>query len=214
MNNALGTKIKGKIGKWYYIKHPSQSNHDENGKPVRWIAYRYYDERPEITTYDFGGGTFDLGGTPGWIINTVIRPPVNDKGYPTQEAKLWNDFVEPAELVGYQDEFKSILKTLEKDKYKKAKWSVGGCIRLNRNQAIRQGDVIGENEKEVLVEYTMPHGAVFLNQINKYDDTDIYRAVSRRNPPKKWAQAIAENSEHDIFIPEGRGVVYLRDRSC
>ena len=46
----------------------------------------------------------------------------------------------------------------------------------------------------------------------KYDDTDIYRAVSRRNPPKKWAQAIAENSEHDIFIPEGRGVVYLRDR--
>jgi hypothetical protein len=130
MNNALETKIKGKIGKWYYIKHPSHSNHDENGKPVRWIAYRYYDERPEIT-YDFGGGTFDLSGTAGWIINTVIRPPVNDKGYPTQEAKLWNDFVEPAELVGYQDQFESLLRTLEKDKYKKAKWSVGGCIRLN-----------------------------------------------------------------------------------
>jgi hypothetical protein len=212
MNNALKTKIKGKIGKWYYIKHPSQSNHDENGKPVRWIAYRYYDERPEITYKD----AFEekIGGTPGWIINTVIRPPVNDKGYPTQEAKLWNDFVEPAELVGYQDEFESLLRTLEIDKYKKAKWSVGGCIRLNRNQAIRHGDVIGENEKEVLVEYTMPHGTVFLNQINKYDDTNIYRAVSRRNPPKKWAQAIAENSEHDIFIPEGRGVVYLRDRSC
>ena len=35
MNNALGTKIKGKTGKWYYIRHPSQT---------RWIAYRYYDD--------------------------------------------------------------------------------------------------------------------------------------------------------------------------
>ena len=40
MNNALGTKIKGKIGKWYYIKHPSHSNHDENGIDIMMSARR------------------------------------------------------------------------------------------------------------------------------------------------------------------------------
>tara|TARA_R110000744_G_scaffold175285_1_gene293969 strand:+ start:134 stop:706 length:573 start_codon:yes stop_codon:yes gene_type:complete len=183
---------KGKSGKWYFVEHPSQSNHDENGKPVRWIAYRYYDERPKTTFED----AFDnnVSGTAGWIINTVIRPPVNAQGYPTQDSKMWNDFVEPAELVGYQDQFKQLKSTIIKSNRRKwllaDKWSVGGSIDLNRNQAIREGEVIGETENEVLVEYEMPNGAIYLNQITKFGDTDIYKAVSRRNPAKKWEAAV------------------------
>ena len=190
MSNFMNAK--GKAGKWYFVEHPSQSNHDENGKPVRWIAYRYYSKRPETTFED----AFDnnVSGTAGWIINTVIRPPVNAQGYPTQDSKMWNDFVEPAELVGYQDQFEQLRTTIRNSNRRKwllaVKWSVGGSIDLNRNQAIREGEVIGETEKEVLVEYEMPNGAVYLNQITKFGDTDIYKAVSKRKPPKKWKKAI------------------------
>ena len=69
-------------------------------------------------------------------------------------------------------------------------WSIGSYLDLDRNQAIRNGEVIGETDKEVLVEYEMPNGAIYLNQITKFGDTDIYKAVSRRKPAKKWEAVI------------------------
>jgi hypothetical protein len=64
---------------------------------------------------------------------------------------------------------------------------IGDSIEIKRNQGIRQATIVAIKEKEFLIEYEMPRGAVYLNVINNLKDPSYYSTITKKQALKKFA---------------------------
>lgn len=71
----------------------------------------------------------------------------------------------------------------------------GEAISVHRNQGDREAEVLAILGDEALIEYVMPNGTSSLNIVPVWEGmTHTYRAVSYFRLPKKWAQALRDQS--------------------
>ena len=62
---------------------------------------------------------------------------------------------------------------------------VGKYIRVKRNQAYRNGMIVGYNSDSLLLEYVMPNGTTALNVI-KDIDVDEYKNITYQKAKQKF----------------------------